>query len=319
MRIIVTGAAGFVAPYFIDAIRKASPNAEIFACRKSTDAGNSEENGYFLDITDELAINNLIARVNPTHVMHLAAISAPLDARADPKAAWAINLFGTTNLARAIMAKAPQCILMLAGSGEVYGSSANHKLPLTENTLLNPISEYALTKAAADLALGAFAKTGLRCIRFRPFNHVGSGQTEKYALSSFAAQIARIEFGLQSPVIRVGNLNVERDFLDVRDVVDAYVRGALRFDQIPTGSVINIASGIPRRLSDLLSYMVGLSSVSIGVEQDDTRIRQAEVPKIYGDASKARSLLNWSPAVDLNLTLFDLLTDWRHRIGGAHR
>jgi GDP-4-dehydro-6-deoxy-D-mannose reductase len=138
-------------------------------------------------------------------------------------------------------------------------------------------------------------------------------------LSSFAAQIARIELGLQSPVIRVGNLNVERDFLDVRDVADAYVRGALRFDQIPTGSVLNIASGIPRRLGDLLSHLIGLSSVSIGVEQDPTRVRQTEVPKIYGDASKASLLLNWSPTVDFKLTLYDLLTDWRQRIGGARR
>jgi GDP-4-dehydro-6-deoxy-D-mannose reductase len=319
MRIVITGAAGFVAPYFIEAVRKTTSNAEIFACGRRTAAVNLGESGCVLDVTDEKAVSDLIARVNPTHVMHLAAVSAPLDASADPKAAWAINLFGTTNLARAILAKAPQCILMLAGSGEVYGSSANHELPLTENTLLNPISEYALTKAAADLAIGAFAKTGLRCIRFRPFNHIGPGQTEKYALSSFAAQIARIELGLQSPVIRVGNLNVERDFLDVRDVADAYVRGALRFDQIPTGSVLNIASGIPRRLGDLLSHLIGLSSVSIGVEQDPTRVRQTEVPKIYGDASKASLLLNWSPTVDFKLTLYDLLTDWRQRIGGARR
>lgn len=314
MRIVVTGAAGFVAPYFISAIRNATSDAEIFACSKSKTVVNAAEDGFFLDITDETAVCELIAQVNPTHVMHLAGISAPPEATADPKAAWAINLFGTTNLARAILARAPKCVLMLAGSGDVYGSSANQHLPLTEDILLNPISEYAVTKAAADLAIGALAGAGLRCIRFRPFNHVGPGQTEKYALSSFAAQIARIELGLQPPIIRVGNLNAERDFLDVRDVANAYVSGALRSDRIPAGSVLNIASGIPRRLSDLLNQLIGLSSANVSVEQDPTRVRPIEVPKIYGDASKARAMLDWSPRYDFNQTISDLLTDWRLRV-----
>jgi GDP-4-dehydro-6-deoxy-D-mannose reductase len=209
MRIIVTGAAGFVAPYFIGALRKADPNAEIFACTRRQTGTNVGETEYPLDITDEAAVSGLIARIKPTHVMHLAGISAPPDASADPKAAWAANVFGTMNISRAILQRVPECVLMLAGSGEVYGSSANQHLPLDEGAVLRPTNEYAVTKAAADLAIGSLTGSGLRSIRFRPFNHVGPGQTEKYALSSFAAQIARIELNLQPSIIRVGDLNAE--------------------------------------------------------------------------------------------------------------
>ena len=208
MRIIVTGAAGFVAPYFIRALREAAPNAEIFACTRRRTETNVGEREYTLDITDAEAVSAFIAQVKPTQVMHLAGVSAPLDASADPKAAWATNVCGTMNIARAILQRVPECVLLFAGSGEVYGSSANQHLPLHEDIVLHPINEYAATKAAADLAIGSLTSSGLRSIRFRPFNQVGPGQTEKFALSSFAAQIARIELDLQPPIIRVGNLEL---------------------------------------------------------------------------------------------------------------
>jgi GDP-4-dehydro-6-deoxy-D-mannose reductase len=316
MRIIVTGAAGFVAPYFIGALRKADPNAEIFACTRRQTGTNVGETEYPLDITDEAAVSGLIARIKPTHVMHLAGISAPPDASADPKAAWAANVFGTMNISRAILQRVPECVLMLAGSGEVYGSSANQHLPLDEDAVLRPTNEYAVTKAAADLAIGSLTGSGLRSIRFRPFNHVGPGQTEKYALSSFAAQIARIELNLQPSIIRVGDLNAERDFLDVRDVADAYVKAAMRSDQIPTGSIFNIASGIPLRILDLLNRLIKMSSANVSIEQDSKRVRPIEVPRICGDASKARAMLDWSPRYDFNQTIGDLLKDWRRVVRG---
>jgi GDP-4-dehydro-6-deoxy-D-mannose reductase len=311
MRIIVTGAAGFVAPYFIRALREANSEAEIFACSRRQMGTRTAEIEYALDITNEAAVNDLIAQIKPTHVMHLAGVSAPLDASTDPKAAWTTNVFGTMNFAHAILRRAPECVLMSAGSGEVYGTSANQVLPLDEGVVLRPANEYAVTKAAADLAIGSLTGSGLRSIRFRPFNHVGPGQTEKFALSSFAAQIARIELNLQPPVIHVGNLNPERDFLDVRDVAEAYVRAAMRSDQIPTGSIFNVASGIPIRVADLLNRLLEMSSVNVSVEQDPKRYRPIEISRIYGDSSRARAMLNWSPRHDFNGTMGDILSNWR--------
>ena len=158
-------------------------------------------------------------------MVHLAAIPTIAGAVADPAAAWRVNVMGTLDLARAIHQYAPECTLIFAGSAEAYGATARQGVPLKETDPLQPLNEYAATKAAADLALGALAANGLRVIRFRPFNHTGPGQTDEFVVPAFASQIARIEKGAQPPVMMVGNLDAQRDFLDVRDVVDAYVAG----------------------------------------------------------------------------------------------
>jgi GDP-4-dehydro-6-deoxy-D-mannose reductase len=175
-----------------------------------------------LDITDADAVVTKISRSRPMHVVHLAGIAAIPEVSANVLRAWTPHLFGTLNLARAILKHAPDRVLIFAGSEQVYGDTAKSGLPLDETAQLAPVNEYATSKAVADLALGAFAKQGLRVVRFRPFNHTAPGQTEDFVVPSFAAQIARIEAGRQPPVIRVGNLEAQRDFLDVRDVAATY-------------------------------------------------------------------------------------------------
>jgi GDP-4-dehydro-6-deoxy-D-mannose reductase len=318
MRLIVTGASGFVAPYFIKALKRAAPDSEIFECvRGGCEAPNAGKFAYSLDITDADSVDALIADVKPTHVMHLAAVSTLLEAGANPKTTWAVNVFGTTNIARAILRHAPDCVLLFAGTGEVYGASSNRNALLTEETVLRPTNEYAVTKAAAELAIGSLAGSGLRSIRFRPFNHIGPGQTENYALSSFAAQIARIEAGLQPAVIQVGNLTAERDFLDVRDVTDAYVKATLRSDIISNGTILNIASGKPRRLDTLLNRLISMTDIDVHVEEDSSRFRPVDLPKICGDASLARQMLGWAPRRDLDQTLREILVNWRAKIAQA--
>ncbi len=314
MRVIVTGASGFVAPYFIRALRRAAQHSEIFECARDGETSNAGKR-YLTDITDAEAVDALIAEIKPTHVMHLAGVSTLLEAGANPKINWAVNVFGTINLANAILRHAPDCALLFAGSGEVYGVSSNQQLPLTEEALLQPTSDYAVTKAAADLAIGALRSSGLRSIRFRPFNHVGAGQTENYALSSFAAQIARIERGIQPATVRVGNLSAERDFLDVRDVTDAYVKATLRSDQIASGTILNIASGKPQRLDHLLDRLISMAEVSVKIEQDPGRFRPIDLPRIYGDASRAKQMLGWTPTHDFDQTLQEILSSWREKIG----
>ena len=168
-----------------------------------------------------------------------------------------MHLHGTLNLAREILRRAPDCWLIHVGSGLVYGESAKAGRALDENALLAPIDEYSATKAAADLALGALSRARLKCIRLRPFNHIGPGQSEAFVVPAFAMQIARIEAGLAPPVIRVGNLDAQRDFLDVRDVANAYALVMKNLERMGSGTVLNIASGIPRRISDILASLVG--------------------------------------------------------------
>ena len=176
------------------------------------------------------------------------------------------------------------------------------------------MDEYAATKAAADLALGALAGKGLKCVRLRPFNHTGRGQDEAFVIPAIAMQIARIEAGLQPPVIRVGNLDAERDFLDVRDVVVAYALAVTKASELTPGTIINIASGTARRVRDILEYLLRLSRKPIALEKDEARMRPSDVPRIVGNGERARRLLGWVPEHSFDDTLADVLDDCRDRV-----
>jgi GDP-4-dehydro-6-deoxy-D-mannose reductase len=317
MRILITGAAGFVAPYIADALRHLAPrDCEVVQTARKADRATLP-GAYDLDIENADAVRDCIQTVLPTHVIHLAAVSSPPTAGADPDLAWRVNVGGTLNIARAIVDHRPDCALLFAGSGQVYGETAKLDRAMTETDVLAPVSDYAVTKAAADLALGALATKGLRCVRFRPFNHTGVGQTEDFVLPSFAAQIARIEAGMSPPVIRVGNLDVERDFLDVRDVAEAYAHAVLRSAEIAPGTILNIASGQPQRIGALLDALLAASTVPIAVEQDEVRMRSGETPRFFGDASRARAVLDWAPRRSLDAVLIELLKAARTQLPGV--
>jgi GDP-4-dehydro-6-deoxy-D-mannose reductase len=258
-------------------------------------------------VTDANAVNQTIQRYQPSHVIHLAGLAAIRASIDNPALAWQVHVYGALNIANAILNHVPNCVLISVGSGQVYGASGRSGQPLTETALLAPTNAYEVTKAAADLALGGLAVQGLRCIRMRPFNHTGPGQTEAFVIPSFAMQIARIEAGLQSPVVRVGNLDAERDFLDVRDVTAAYALAVAKSDDIPSGTILNIASGIPRRIRDILDGLVALSSMAIEVEPDADRMRPSDTLRFIGDAQLARHLLGWSPERQFDDTMAAML------------
>jgi GDP-4-dehydro-6-deoxy-D-mannose reductase len=205
--------------------------------------------------------------------------------------------------------------LLNVGSGLVYGDSAKPGLPLDETALLAPVDEYAVTKAAADLAIGALTRRGLKSLRFRPFNHFGPGQAETFVIPAFAMQIAKIEAGVAEPIIRVGNLDAERDFLDVRDVVHAYALAVRTADDMQApGTILNIASGTPQRIGDILERLLRQSRVAITVEQDPARLRPSDLPRILGDATRARRTLGWAPVHTFDDTLAAVLDDCRARV-----
>ena len=313
-RVLITGARGFVGPYLVEALRRSyENNIEIIATAKK--AGQHAMLGPVraIDVTDRTAVEDAIVGSNPTHVMHLAGIAAPTAVNADPDEAWRVHLQGTLNLARVILKRAPDCWLINVGSALVYGESAKAGRALDENALLAPLDEYSASKAAADLALGPLIRSGLKCIRLRPFNHTGPGQSEAFVVPAFAMQIARIEAQLAPPVIRVGNLDAQRDFLDVRDVANAYALVMKNLERLESGTVLNIASGVPRRISDILASLIARSRVEISVEQDPMRQRPGDLPILVGDASRARRLLHWRPEYSFEDTLTALLNDCRAR------
>ena len=249
-RILVTGAGGFVGGWMTARLAAALPGAAVTA------AGHAAAGGPSLDVTDRAEVDALVEAFRPTAVIHLAGVSSLVEARSRARVAWEVNLFGTMNLAEALMRHAPGARFVQAGSSEVYGGSFNAAGGTAdEATPLAPLNPYATTKASADLMLGEMAEAGLAAVRLRPFNHTGPGQSTAFAVPAFAAQIAAIERGEREPVMRVGNLDARRDFLDVRDVVEAYLL-AVTTPSLPRGVVLNVASGEPRRIGDILDALL---------------------------------------------------------------
>jgi GDP-4-dehydro-6-deoxy-D-mannose reductase len=305
---MITGANGFVGPHVGAALQQRFGD-QILIKATSRMGGNSPVLGLVetLDITDSNSVVEAVAQFQPTHVIHLAGLAAIHAVLANISAAWQVHLFGTLNVANAILGHAPECVLIFVGSGQVYGASARSGLPLDETALLSPTNGYEVTKAAADLALGALVPEGLRCIRMRPFNHTGVGQTVDFVVPNFATQIARIEAGREPAVIHVGDLSAERDFLDVRDVAAAYVLAVARSDEIPPGAIFNIASGIPRRIHDVLHQLTALSTANITLMPDPLRMRPGETPRFVGNAGLARRLLGWAPKCPFDDTIAEVL------------
>lgn len=304
-RILLTGASGFVAGHLIPRLRAAFPAAELTLCG---------EGRVPLDITDPAAVRALVARVQPDACIHLAAIAAIAAARDNAALAWQVNLNGTIALAEALRAIVPDCALVFASSADIYGASFRAGVAVDEDTTPAPLNTYAATKAAADLALGAMAAEGLRVIRLRPFNHTGAGQTPSFAVPAFARQVARIAAGLQPPVLRVGALDPLRDFLDVRDVCAAYIAAIAHSHHLAPGTILNIASGIPRRIGDILADLVRLANIEARIETDITHLRPTDIATAQGNAARARASLGWAPVIPWETTLADVLADWRGRV-----
>ena len=296
-RILITGAGGFVGRHLVPVLRAAYPGAALLT--------------QPFDVTDPAATRGALGAARADAVIHLAAVAAPMDARRDPARAWQVNLHGTLALAQAVRDLAPDATLVFAGTADAYGASFRPGLPLDETAVLAPQNTYGATKAAADLALGAMAAEGLRAVRARPFNHTGPGQGDGFVVPAFARQVARIAAGRQRPVLEVGALDPERDFLDVRDVCAAYA-ACLSADLEP-GAVLNLASGQPRRVGDVLADLMALAGVRAEIRTDAARLRPGDIPRAVGDAGLAHQLLGWAPAIPWTRTLQDVLADWQGR------
>jgi GDP-4-dehydro-6-deoxy-D-mannose reductase len=313
-RILVTGASGFVGTHLRSALRAALPQALLIAtAHGGTPEGWDEV--LPLDLADSASCRSVVGVARPDAVVHLAALAAVGESFRDPLSTWRINVLGSIALGEAVLTSAPEATFLLASSAEVYGLAFQDDRPLAEDAPLRPANPYAASKAAADLAIGEMSLRGLRALRMRPFNHTGTGQTEAYVVAAFARQVARIAAGLQEPVLRVGALDRWRDFLDVRDVCTGYVAALQAAPSLPPGIVFNLASGRPRRISDILTDLLRMAGVSPRIESEASRLRPTDITRTEGDASVARATLAWAPVVPWEETLSNVLADWHARIG----
>jgi GDP-4-dehydro-6-deoxy-D-mannose reductase len=261
-----------------------------------------------VDVCRAEQVEALVADVAPDAVVHLAAWSSAGRSFAEPRRTFEINGLGTLNLLEAVRAHAPTARVLVVTSAEIYGPcapGARHE----EHAPLRPVSPYGVSKACQDLLTGQYAAAyNLDAIRVRPFSHTGPGQQPTFVLPGFARQIAAIESGRAEPELRVGRLDVERDYTDVRDVVACYCDILLR---APRGSVWNVCSGRAYRLDALLEQLLGMASVSIRVGEDPARLRPADLPRLVGDSRRLGDELGWQPTITMETTLADLIEEAR--------
>jgi GDP-4-dehydro-6-deoxy-D-mannose reductase len=296
VRVLVTGASGFVGRHLVPHL--AARGWEVLATDR-------EE----LDVADPSAVEAAVADAVPDAVVHLAALSSLGAASSDPPRSFRVNYAGARHLLDALARRAPAARVLLVGSGEVYGALAADAPPFDEAAPLRPATLYACGKAAADLLGRTYAERGLAVVRVRPFNHSGAGQAPEFALAQFAKQLAEIEKGLREPVVRVGTLESTRDFCDVGDVVAAYA--ALLDPRVPPGAY-NVASGVERRIGDLLARLMRAMGVRARIAVEAARARPAT--RSAGSALRLHRATGWAPRVALDAMLARVAADWRERI-----
>jgi len=315
MRVLITGINGFVGGHLAEHLLTTGI-WEIAGLARQPAIALESLDGRVTYITADLNDRDqtlmALASVRPDVIFHLAGQSNVPRAFADPHTTVQTNIGAQLNVFLGVIQLRLDPLIIIASSNEIYGTVRPEELPLTEQTPLRPVNPYAVSKAAQDLfAYQYHISHQLRTIRLRPFNHIGPRQTEAFVVPAFAAQIARIEAGVQPPVLRVGNLAAERDFTDVRDIVRAYERAALHGE---VGAAYNVGSGQAVSVQRILDILLTFSTHDIQIEPDPSRMRPADVPRVVCDASRFRTDTGWTPRIPLEQTLFDTLEYWRFQI-----
>ncbi|MBO9325962.1 MAG: GDP-mannose 4,6-dehydratase [Roseiflexus sp.] len=315
MRALITGINGFVGGHLAEHLLS-SGRWEVTGIARQPALTLETLTGRVTYITADLSDREqtlgALASIRPDVIFHLAGQSNVPHAFADPHTTVQVNIGAQINLFLSVLQLRIDPLIIVASSNEIYGLVRPEDLPINEQTPLRPVNPYAVSKAAQDLfAYQYHISHRLRTIRLRPFNHIGPRQTEAFVVPAFAAQIARIEAGLQPPVLRVGNLAAERDFSDVRDIVRAYELAALHGE---VGAAYNVGSGQAVGVQRILDILLTFSTHDIQIEPDPSRMRPSDVPRMVCDASRFRADTGWTPRIPLEQTLFDTLEYWRFRV-----
>ena len=308
MRALVTGASGFAGRYLLDALRR--DGAEVFGC-----GGPNDSSGEFfeLDLNDAQTIVVALETFRPTVVFHLAAQTFVPESLRAPVETYEANALGTARLADAVRtySAGPPPRILFASSAEVYGAREAGEYPLHERLDLRPRSPYGASKAAAEaILLGESRSFGTDVVIARAFNHIGPRQSERFVVASLAAQLARIAAGAP-PQLYVGNLETARDFLDVRDVVSAYIALAREGER---GEIYNVCSGRAVVIRDVLRELIAIARVPVEVREDPARVRSSEIPLSVGSPEKLRARTGWEPETPLLRSLRDIYEASRHDI-----
>lgn len=328
MRVLITGAGGFVGSQLAAALRHqghdvtgtvfggggaGQPSGERMGQPSGERAGQpSGASAPYLDVTDANAVDRLVEQVGPDWACHLAAQSSAGLSWKEPALTYAVNVTGTHLVLDALRRFSPRCRVLVTATSDQYGRADPARCPLDEDAPLRPLSPYAASKVAQEWVARTFHEAfGLGVVITRAFMHIGPGQPPSFATADWARQIALAEAGLGPPVVDVGDLSLTREFGDVRDVVRAY---RLVLERGVPGEPYNIATGRARPLGDALDILLGLARVDVEIRVQATKIRPADPPVLTGSSAKLERLAGWRPEHRLEETLTEVLEYWRAQV-----
>lgn len=316
MRVLVTGIAGFagshLASYLVQSESQVELHGVIHRHERRIQHLQDKLHLHRGDLRNALWVSDLIQEVQPDLTMHLAAWSDVGGSWQQPWTTYELNIQCQLHLLESLRRWAPTCRTLVVTSNEVYGLVQHDDLPINEETPFRPNNPYGVSKITQDMmALQYWNSHQLPTVRVRSFNHIGPDQADDFVASAFARQIVEIEAGLRAPTVAVGNLEAERDFTDVRDVVRAYWLILNRGD---AGGVYNIGRGQQYSVRYLLEQLLALSPAHVEITIDPARLRPSDVPVSVCDNSRLVAATGWSPAYSLRETLTDLLAYWRTQI-----
>ncbi len=310
IKALVIGATGFVGSYLIEEIKN-SLLCDIIATNLEREM--IYQNNIILKKLDILDYNSVFSLINenkPEYIFHLAAQSSVSLAWKNPELTADININGSLNILEAVKNINYNPKILMIGSGEEYGYI--EKVPIVEETPLKPGNIYAVTKACQNMISKVYCKAyDMKVIMVRSFNHIGPNQSSTFVISDFCKQVAEIEKGVRSPILKVGNLNAKRDFLDVRDVVRAYTK-LIQFGK--SGETYNVGRGQSIKISEVLNIILKNSNKEINVEIDKNKLRPLDVPIIEPSINKIYTATGWKPEISLEESIKDILTYWRKNI-----
>jgi GDP-4-dehydro-6-deoxy-D-mannose reductase len=313
-RVLVTGVTGFAGSHLVDFMLERG-DCEIYGIRRWR--SRTENIEHFkdkitlleCDLRDASSTRDVLEKVRPDFVFHLAAQSFVPTSWSAPAESLTTNVLGQLHIYEAVRRLGVKCRIQIACSSEEYGLVHEDELPIKETNPLRPLSPYAVSKVGQDmLAYQYWMSWKVDSVRTRGFNHEGPRRGPVFVASDFAKQIADIEKGRRQPVLCVGNLEAKRDFTDVRDIVRGYW---LALEKCEPGEVYNLCSGKAWKIRDVLDHLLGLSKTKIEVRQDPARLRPSDVPVLLGDHSKFTKATGWKPTIPFEQTLSDMLDYWR--------
>ncbi len=320
MRVLITGITGFAGSHLAEHVLGEHEGVEVYGTmrwRSRTENIEGIKSRIELlecDLRDASSVKQLVDRVRPDRIFHLAAQSFVPSSWNAPAESLTTNILGQLHIFEAVRAVGLDPWIQIACSSEEYGLVHEDELPITEDNPLRPLSPYAVSKVGQDyLGYQYFKSFGMKIVRTRGFNHDGPRRGDVFVSSNFAKQIVEVEKGLRPPVIKVGNLEARRDFTDVRDIVRGYWLAL--GGRCEPGAAYNLCSGKAYMIQDVLDELIEMSNVDVKVEKDPERLRPSDVPVLLGDASKFQEATGWEPTIPYSRTLRDMLEYWRAEIG----